>query len=181
MLPNTSIRRALSALAAVSVALFAALPATRAQEKPSLSLATEKSGLRLTITADKSSFGTGEPIRVAVKFKNVSDGPVRVFEDRPYEVFFRFSVVRMETANSAVPVELTPFGKEQLDFIRHFGTRSWMLPQGEALDASFGISPWYVMPPGTYKIASYIDMATSATLLSRMRYVSNELTITIAP
>jgi len=146
-----------------------------------LSLATEKSGLRLTITADNSSYRAGEPIRVAVQFKNISDGPIRVFVSRPDEVFYRFRVVRTETANSAAPVELTSLGKERLDLSRRFGTSWWMLPQNETPDDSFVISPWYVMPPGTYKIASYIDMPTSTTFLSRLRFVSNELTITIAP
>lgn len=181
MLLNIRYRRAFSAVAAVSVALFTTISLSRAQERPTLALATEKSGLRLTIAVDQSSYRSGEPIHVTAQFKNISDGPVRVFVARPSEVCYRFTVVRMEAVNSAVPVELTSFGKEHLDLNRHIGTRSWMLPRDESVDASFDIGPWYVMPPGTYKIASYIDMPTTTTFLSRLRFVSNELTITIAP
>jgi hypothetical protein len=144
-----------------------------AEQEPTLALAGGKSGMSLSITADRVSYGAGEPISIAARFENVSDHPIQVLVARPDEVFCRFSVVRMENANSAVPAKLTPFGKERLDPMRHIGTSSWMLPRGEALKDSLEISPWYLMPPGTYKIACYIDMPTDRTFLSRLRYISN--------
>jgi hypothetical protein len=176
MLLNSSIRRALTVFPALWAVLAVPNAVGLAQQRPAL--AGEKSGLRLTISADQSGYHVGDSIKIATDFRNVSDGRIRIIVDRPIELFNRFSVVRV---NSITPVELTPAGKERLDLMRSLGSRSSMLTQNEALEYSFEISAWYVMPPGTYKVACYIDMATDTTFRSRLRYVSNELTITIAP
>lgn len=150
------------------------------QSQPALTLADEKSDLRLEIKTAGSTFRAGDPVVVHIDLRNIKDVPVRVSQGRPAEPFFRFVVVKVENSGLSVPVQLAQTGKQVTDPINDFAFRSRMLPVGESDALALDISPWYSWAPGTYKVACYYDMpATEGHLFPKLRYSSNELTLTV--
>lgn len=173
--------RALVRVLTVVVIAFGLTPSKGLSQKV-VGLAGENTGLRLQIKAAGTTCHSGGPLRLRVDFRNVSPRPVRVAVGSPSELYFRFSVVRMESSNSAVPATLTSFGQERTDEMRSLGIRSGMVAPNDSVGEDFDIGPWYALPPGNYKIACYVDMPTTDSHDStRLRYVSNELDVTVIP
>ena len=145
-------------------------------------LADDKSDLRLEIGADEATYRAGGHISLREHLRNLKGVPVQVSVLRPAELFFRFVVVKVENSGLSAPVVLTELGRERTDDMRAFATRSWMLPVGESVDGTLDIGAWYRWQPGTYKVACYVDMPTSSAYGSpKLRYSSNELTLTVTP
>jgi hypothetical protein len=172
--------RKLSNVLGVIVVFFAIQPSA-GQAPQVLGLAGNKSGLRLSVTTRESTYPAGTPVELRAEFRNVGTIPTKIALGSPSELFFRFNLVRMAGPNSASPVQLTPLGKERIDDARMLGTKFWLLQHDGIVGEDFDIGPWYDLPPGTYKIACYVDMLTDEKSSARLRYISNELTITITP
>jgi hypothetical protein len=68
-----------------------------AQQKPTLARASEKTGLRLTVTAGQTGHHVGDSINIAVKFRNVSDGPVLVVGITYHGLMSKLSLVDSPT------------------------------------------------------------------------------------
>lgn len=167
---------------ALAVLLVLTVGISVGTSQPAVNIADEKSDLRLEIRTDGSSYRAGDHVNVRAELKNIRDVQVPVFVERPSELFFRFIVVRVDNSGLSVPMGLTPTGKERTDPMRAFGNWGWTLSPGKSVGETLDIGPWYPWEPGTYKLACYVDMPTSIkTDSAKLRYSSNELTLTIIP
>ena len=69
---------------------------SRAQFKGTTLLAQAKDGLRLTIRANGNTHRAGDQLTVAAEFRNISAAPIRIFVERPGEIFYHFVLFRGE-------------------------------------------------------------------------------------